>query len=189
MSAATVEVTAEGYPVLGRRCPTCDRTQEFVCTGKFRINANGRLADVWLLYRCAHCDFTLNATIIERRRVDKIDREVFDGATENSSELAGRFARDLQLLKRNKLELVRGDAWTLDPRPDLIDADGPTELTLSFPTPLVVRMDQVLAAALGVSRTRLMDLIDRGRVDVRSTGNLRTDRLWEGCSVLVKPER
>ncbi len=37
------------------RCGGCGKKQEFVNSGKFRVNANGNRVDVWLIYRCKKC--------------------------------------------------------------------------------------------------------------------------------------
>ena len=38
-----------------RRCGGCGKKMVFECAGKFRVNANGRRLDVWLIYRCQRC--------------------------------------------------------------------------------------------------------------------------------------
>ena len=37
------------------RCGGCGKKREFVNSGKFRVNANGKNVDVWLIYRCSKC--------------------------------------------------------------------------------------------------------------------------------------
>ena len=37
------------------RCGGCGKKQEFLNSGKFRVNANGNKVDVWLIYRCKKC--------------------------------------------------------------------------------------------------------------------------------------
>ena len=37
------------------RCGGCGKKQEFVNSGKFRVNANGNRVDIWLIYRCKKC--------------------------------------------------------------------------------------------------------------------------------------
>ena len=36
-------------------CGGCGKRQEFLNSGKFRVNANGNNVDVWLIYRCRKC--------------------------------------------------------------------------------------------------------------------------------------
>jgi hypothetical protein len=42
-------------------------------TGRFRVNANGKTIDVWLLLRCQGCGQAGKATVVERSPVRSID--------------------------------------------------------------------------------------------------------------------
>ncbi len=41
---------------IARNCSGCGRKTFFVSTGQFRINANGSLVDIWLVYQCEKID-------------------------------------------------------------------------------------------------------------------------------------
>ena len=45
------------------RCGGCGKKQEFENSKRFRVNANGNLVDVWLIYRCKKCKHSWNLTI------------------------------------------------------------------------------------------------------------------------------
>ena len=57
------------------RCGGCGKKQEFVNSGKFRVNANGNRVDVWLIYRCKNCKHSWNLAIYERMRPSKIKKD------------------------------------------------------------------------------------------------------------------
>ena len=78
------------------RCGGCGKKQEFVNSGKFRVNANGNRVDVWLIYRCKKCKHSWNLTIYERIRPSKI--------IENDCDFALKYGNDIDFLKRNKAE-------------------------------------------------------------------------------------
>ncbi len=67
-----------------RRCGGCGKKQEFVNSGKFRVNANGKNVDVWLIFRCKKCKHSWNMTIYERTRPGKIPRELFEAFQEKT---------------------------------------------------------------------------------------------------------
>ncbi|TGQ24417.1 DUF1062 domain-containing protein, partial [Mesorhizobium sp. M4B.F.Ca.ET.214.01.1.1] len=46
-------------------CNRCGGVKAYRCSGKFRVNANGKRIDVWLIYRCADCDNSWNFGIFE----------------------------------------------------------------------------------------------------------------------------
>ena len=78
---------------------------QFVNTGKFRVNANGKQVDVWLIYQCEKCRHTMNLTVYERVRPGKIPRELYQRFLENDEELAAAYGNDSSFLKKNH---VRG---------------------------------------------------------------------------------
>ena len=87
------------------RCGGCGKKQEFLNSGKFRVNANGNRVDVWLIYRCKKCKHSWNLTIYERRKPSKISSEEYKLFMENDSELANQYGNDIEFLKRNNAEL------------------------------------------------------------------------------------
>jgi hypothetical protein len=180
VAAFCYEVVADGYPEICRVCPGCGGMQAFACTGNFRVNANGKLIDVWLLYRCKRCGFTYNFTVLERVPVHKIDRAVLEGAMANDKALAGRYARDLGLMRRNRVKLERGDDWRLVPRE--VDSDDtapePRRYRCWLTPPLILRADHLAAAVLGTSRSAVAAWIRQGVIEFASEGNPRELRLW-----------
>ncbi len=92
------------------RCGGCGQKREFVNTGCFRVNANGKTVDVWLIYQCAKCRHTWNLTIYERTRPGKIPAPLFEAFQENDAETAMAYGRDIGFLKKNHAELKRPGA-------------------------------------------------------------------------------
>lgn len=94
------------YAIL-RRCGGCGKKMAFVCSGKFRVNANGRRLDVWLIYRCERCGRTLNVPIYERVPPERLSPEIYEGFLENDRELAMEYAGDRGFLKGLGYETVK----------------------------------------------------------------------------------
>lgn len=86
------------------KCGGCRKKQEFINSGKFRVNANGNKIDVWLIYRCKKCKHSWNLTIYERVRPSKISSEEYELFMENDSELASEYGKNMYFLKRNNAE-------------------------------------------------------------------------------------
>ena len=158
-------VTSTATPPIAWHCPTCRRTERFACSERFRANANGKLVDIWLIYRCVRCDQTKNITVVERRPVAKVARPLLDAAMDNDAPTARRLARDVGLLKRSGARVAGPDEWQLHH-----DGEGDA---LRFEEPLLVRLDAVAGAALGLPRRQVADV-------VRADQRIDALRLWEG---------
>lgn len=76
----------------------------FVNTGKFRVNANGDRIDVWLIYQCEKCKHSLNLTVYERTKPNRISREEYQLFLDNDMALAAKYGNDKAFLKRNRVE-------------------------------------------------------------------------------------
>lgn len=87
------------------RCGGCGKKQEFVNSKKFRVNANGNLVDVWLIYRCRKCKHSLNLTVYERTRPQKIPEDLFEAFQSNDEETALSYGESIEFLKKNKVEI------------------------------------------------------------------------------------
>ena len=87
------------------RCGGCGKKQEFVNSGRFRVNANGNRIDIWLIYRCKRCKHSWNLTVFERINPSNIPIDLYGRFLENDEELASRYGNDAAFLKRNHAEM------------------------------------------------------------------------------------
>lgn len=100
-------VTSSRLPAVLRRCSKCGKKTEFKNSGKFRVNANGRMLDVWLIYRCGVCNTSWNMTIYERVSPDALVPEEYEGFLNNDVRLAEEYGKNRDIFARNKAELVK----------------------------------------------------------------------------------
>lgn len=95
-------VTPINSPTILRNCTNCGNGSSFICSNNFRINANGKNIDVWLIYKCKECDSTLNITIMSRVKPSQIEKPLYESFEKNDHEIAMKYAFDLQILGNNK---------------------------------------------------------------------------------------
>ncbi|WP_296740609.1 DUF1062 domain-containing protein [Mesorhizobium sp.] len=144
-------------------CNRCGGIRPYRCSDKFRVNANGKRIDAWLIYRCVACDNSWNFTILERRNRRDIEPVLLAALESNEPALARRFAFDAAALRdrTGKIEEFADVAI----RKQILggDPEGATvfwlELRLDAATPL--RLDRLLAAEFGISRSRLQGWEER----------------------------
>lgn len=92
-------------PRVVKDCPKCRERRRFVSSDKFRINAQQRHLDVWLIYKCEKCATTWNSRILRRVEPALIRPNLYRGFLENDRETAWQYACNLDLLKRNGVEI------------------------------------------------------------------------------------
>ena len=83
-------VYATGLPRIRRRCLRCT-SATYYADGTFRVNANGKLLDVWILARCVGCGKTVNLTVLERVHVRAVDPSTLTRFHDNDIELAAKY--------------------------------------------------------------------------------------------------
>jgi hypothetical protein len=128
----------------------------FDCSEKIRANSNGKLVDIWSIYRCRECSATKNITVVSRRAVSKVPRSLLLAAESNDDAVARAWARDVGLLRRSGASVASGDEW------ELVGHVGDDVDSLEFPEPLLVDLVHVVAAARGLSRAEARLLAPRG---------------------------
>lgn len=100
----TWEVSVKNTPLLIKKCSHCSSTR-FYCSDKFRMNAQKRNLDVWLIYRCVQCDNTCNLTIVSRSKPELIDKSLFHSFSMNHRSTAWQYAFSAELERKNNLKL------------------------------------------------------------------------------------
>lgn len=165
-------IPGECFPVV-RNCSGCGRKSHFVNTKKFRVNANGDNADVWLIYQCENCRHTLNLTIYERLKVSSIPEEEYKCFLDNDEELA--YGKDIQFFRKNRAEVdferLHYEIVLLAPSDNTIEeADCKTEVnfTIKNPWKLKIRPEKQIAEAFKLSRSQVKKLTLQGRIKVEN---------------------
>lgn len=124
-------VRPNDFPTIRRRCRTCPSTQ-YRTQGKFRINANRKLLDVWLLALSVRCGETVKLTVLERVNVRSVAPTMLAGFHDNAPALAATLLADSRLARRNDVVLDWADAWTLARSPAELPKADVLEVSAHF---------------------------------------------------------
>lgn len=175
---------ANRFPRPWRSCPRCGTQRAFECSGKFRLNANGRRLDAWLVYKCTACDDTWNHTLFERRNTRELDPDLLSALEANDPALVSRFAFDVAALRRaaHRVEEFAGSVARKDELTDEAQAPARLEILLATLAPIAIRLDRLLAAELGLPRARIGAMADAGHI-ITAAGLNRPVR--DGCRVEI----
>ncbi|MDT5037169.1 MAG: hypothetical protein QOE03_2354 [Micromonosporaceae bacterium] len=154
-------------PAIVKACVSCRSTRHRP-TGKFRVNANGKLLDIWMLICCELCDRTSKIPVHERIPVRALAGERLLMFENNDPATVRRLAMDAALAHRAAHRLDWGGTWELEtdlPLHDLRCEDPtPLEIVIRFELPAPIRVEKLLTAGLGLSRSAVRGMVDSGRI-------------------------
>lgn len=171
------EVQYLSLPTVKKYCKKCGRKTAFACSGQFRVNAQRKLLDIWLIYKCADCDTTWNAEVYSRITPQALSPELLEGFYQNDGALAERYGMDGEFLRRNGAELmppsymVSGDIFSLEEE---------TWLEIKAGHPLPIKVSAVVRDKLHLSQREYAQLVDEGRLKSVPEQDLRKCRLKDG---------
>ncbi|MEE1770161.1 DUF1062 domain-containing protein [Streptomyces sp. JV185] len=163
-------------PLVLRRCHSC-ASERFRTSGRFRVNANHKLIDAWLLALCTTCGETTKLTVLERVNVRSVRPELLDRLHDNDPGLAAELLQDPVVRRRNRIALDWDNAWRLDtdgsdhPDREVID------VSVRFEARIPVRPVRLIAEGCGLSRAEVERLLTEGKIvsTVRLSGKLSGD--------------
>lgn len=162
-------VRQSALPTVVRACPDCPGTRHRA-SGKIRVNASGKLLDVWLLLSCAGCDRTSKVPVHERAHVSSLDPARLVSYETNDPAVVRELTMSAALAARNGYRLDWTGTWELEARTPLYALDDPTPLTVlvGFDLPVPVRVERLLMLGLGLSRTAVRRMVADGRIQLPS---------------------
>lgn len=150
-------------PTVLRRCHAC-ASERFRANGKFRVNANHKLLDAWLLVLCTDCGDTAKLSVLERVNVRSVRPGLLDRMHDNDPGLAAELLQDPVLRRRNRIALDWAGAWRLDTGgSDHLDREV-IDVSVRFAARIPVRPVRLIAEGCGLSRAEVERLITEGSV-------------------------
>lgn len=180
-----------------RYCPDCGVAREFVCSERFRINAQKKIIDVWLKYRCAECDNVWKFPVIERRPVAALDVELQDAFLRHDPATVWKYAFDVGRLRSNVIRVTTDVAIVVERMMVENDASEPAAsnrnlsgLVIRFDVPFAcgIRLDRLLASELCVSRATIARWFETGILQVQSDSKALGKPVYTGLRVVIRDD-
>lgn len=148
-------------------CAGCGSQRAFRSSGRIRLNASGKRLDAWLIYKCIVCDGTWNRPVFERQSVRSLDPAVLEAMQASTPEAVARLEFDAEALRAKAGRIAESEEFEVRKR--VLCAAGDWKrigIALALPFPAGPRLDRLLAAELGLSRSRLQRLFETGGITV-----------------------
>lgn len=167
-------------PAIVTACVSCRSTRHRP-SGKFRVNASGKLLDVWMLICCELCGRTSKIPVHERVHVQALDHERLLMFENNDPAMVRHLTMDGALAGRAGYRLDWTGTWELETDTPFydIEQDDPAsfEVVVGFDLPAPVRVEKLLMTGLGLSRSAVRAMAACGRlrlplaVDAKARGD------------------
>ncbi|MFJ5927054.1 DUF1062 domain-containing protein [Kitasatospora sp. NPDC092948] len=156
-------VRQSALPAVVRPCPDCPGTRHRP-TGRIRVNASGKLLDVWLLLSCAGCDRTSKVPVHERAHVSTLEPSRLVSYETNDPSVVRELTMNAALAAKHGYRLDWTGTWSLDARTPLfaLGSRAPLRIQVTFDLPAPVRVERLLMLGLGLSRPRVRRLTTDG---------------------------
>jgi hypothetical protein len=132
--------------------------------GRFRVNANHKLLDVWLLALCVQCGETAKLTVLERVHARSIEPSMLGGFHDNAPALAAKLLADPLLARRNDVVLDWTGAWTVAMSPPELPKADILDVEVRFAQRIPLRATALIAAGLELSGAEVSKHIAAGRI-------------------------
>ncbi|MFG2819065.1 DUF1062 domain-containing protein [Kitasatospora sp. NPDC048365] len=173
-------VRQSALPTVVRSCPDCP-SMRHRASGKIRVNANGKLLDVWLLLSCAACDRTSKVPVHERVHVSTLEPARLVAYEINDPAAVRELVMSASLAAKNRYRLDWAGTWELETRMPLYALDDPSPLTVrvGFELPAPVRVERLLQLGLGLSRAEVRRLVAEGRIRLPFAPDAKAHRDFE----------
>ncbi|WP_096272038.1 DUF1062 domain-containing protein [Paucisalibacillus globulus] len=180
----TYEIIAQETPKVIRNCRNCKGSTEYYCSDKFRVNANQKLVDIWLIYKCVHCENTWNYPIFSRVHVNKIDSKLLQKYMNNDKETIWHHA--FQTSKLQKLcDAVNQEIHYEIKKDKFHLVSNEVTIHINCKYEFGLRIDKLLAEILGISRSQVKKYAKAGML-LLSPGVSMKDKVTDKLEITVK---
>lgn len=172
-------IVARETPRLWRHCAGCGAARAFVSSGHFRVNANGRRLDVWLIHRCCECEATWNAPIHERFAPTALPPDELQDFLDNEPRRAWDCAFGHERFERLGVRVDAKVSFRIDvSERKPVYGESSSMIQIELAHPIHVRLDRLLASQLAISGSQVARCFDEGHI-----------RIPEGRRLLRRPVR
>lgn len=168
------DIQYSGPPTVLRYCKKCRKKSEYICSGEFRVNAQQKALDIWLIYKCTHCNTTWNSTIYSRVSPQKLGTDLLERFSCNEKDLAMQYAMDYSLLQRNGAEIKLPSFQVIGEEVTFAKA---VRIKIQSRYILPLKVSSVLRSKLGISQREFDALLQNGRIQCDTGQDLKKCKL------------
>lgn len=188
----TWEVKVNNTPLLIKKCSHCD-SDRFYCSDKFRMNAQKKNIDVWLIYRCVKCDNTCNLTLLSRSKPDLIDKTLFHSFSMNDKNTAWKYAFSTEMERKNNLRLDYGSVeYEIIPNTSLEDllnlSNEVIKIHIKCELEFDLKLSSLIRRRFSLSANQVKRMFEDGIITISSNKPPQKHKVKDGDMILIQRE-
>ena len=188
----TWEVKVKNTPLLIKKCSHCD-SDRFYCSDKFRMNAQKKNIDVWLIYRCVKCDNTCNLTLLSRSKPDLIDKTLFHSFSMNDKDTAWKYAFSTEMERKNNLRLDYGSVeYEVIPNTSLEDllnlSNEVIKIHIKYEFEFDLKLSSLIRRRFSLSANQVKRMFEDGIITISSNKPPQKHKVKDGDMILIQRE-
>lgn len=188
----TWEVKVKNTPLLIKKCSHCDSDQ-FYCSDKFRMNAQKKNIDVWLIYRCVKCDNTCNLTLLSRSKPDLIDKTLFQSFSMNDKDAAWKYAFSTEMERKNNLRLDYGSVeYEVIPDTSLEDllnlSNEVIKIYIKCEFEFDLKLSSLIRRCFSLSANQAKRMFEDGIITISGNKPPQKHKVKDGDMILIQRE-
>ena len=188
----TWEVKVNNTPLLIKKCSHCD-SDRFYCSDKFRMNAQKKNIDVWLIYRCVKCDNTCNLTLLSRSKPDLIDKTLFHSFSMNDKDTAWKYAFSTEMERENNLRLDYDSVeYEVIPNTSLEDllnlSNEVIKIHIKCKFEFDLKLSSLIRRCFSLSANQVKRMFEDGIITITSNKPPQKHKVKDGDMILIQRE-
>ena len=188
----TWEVKVKNTPLLIKKCSHCD-SDRFYCSDKFRMNAQKKNIDVWLIYRCVKCDNTCNLTLLSRSKPDLIDKTLFHSFSMNDKDAAWKYAFSTEMERKNNLRLDYGSVeYEVGPDTSLEDllnlSNEVIKIHIKCEFEFDLKLSSLIRRCFSLSANQVKRMFEDGIITISGNKPPQKHKVKDGDMILIQRE-
>lgn len=188
----TWEVKVKNTPLLIKKCSHCD-SDRFYCSDKFRMNAQKKNIDVWLIYRCVKCDNTCNLTLLSRSKPDLIDKTLFHSFSMNDKNTAWKYAFSTEMERKNNLRLDYGSVeYEIIPNTSLEDllnlSNEVIKIHIKYEFEFDFKLSSLIRRCFSLSANQVKRMFEDGIITISGNKPPQKHKVKDGDMILIQRE-
>lgn len=167
---------------VSKYCKKCGKKTEYISSGQFRVNAQRKDLDIWLIYKCLNCNTTWNVAILSRISPKSLDPELLERFHNNNETVANQYAMDIENLRRNGGEIGLPDYEVIG---DNIPFNEDVELQIKTEYQSQIKVSTIIREKLQLTQKIYEDMLANGRIKGSSAQDLRKCKLLGGIVLII----